>query len=109
MYSAQSWRGVSGVCIGPLRGLTAFNRNKSLTMCDKCDPTTSYASAYAASQSVSIRVDTFCPKCLGGERLTVESHIHFGGESWEPWLSCPKCGWGIIVGIHPGRLNGIRI
>lgn len=75
-------------------------------MCDRCPAETDYARAYKNTRSVTVSVNVFCPKC--SEKCEVKDQIHFGGEFWEPYLGCKKCGWGHVIGIHISAVNEVR-
>ena len=78
-------------------------------MCEACPPSNGYdySSAYRNSESVTVAVNAYCPKCSG--RLEVKTQIHFGGEFWEPFLGCTKCHWGVVISVHIGPVNGVHV
>lgn len=80
-------------------------------MCNACPKEwPDYQRAYRHSQSVSVELSTFCPKCSSGVLVKKEDIVHLSrvdgeiGELWEPLLRCPKCEWCIIVKVIP-KLN----
>lgn len=74
-------------------------------MCERCKDN-EYGSAYGLSESVTVKLKTFCPKC--SRPLEKETHIHFGGECWQLYLGCP-CGWGVCLDVHIGDVNKAKV
>jgi hypothetical protein len=69
---------------------------------EKC--TEGYGTAYAGSESVTLSMQLYCDRCREASLLTARTHIHFGGEIWQPAFACEKCGWAIVVTVKPGTV-----
>lgn len=64
---------------------------------EKC--TGSYGEAYRGCESVFFEVSLLCPKCA--HQIQDSTHIHFGGEQWQPTIKCPNCEWSVFLTVKP--------
>jgi|SRR6185295_3907416 len=59
----------------------------------------SYGEAYRGCESVFLEVFLLCPKCA--HQIQDSTHIHFGGEQWQPTFKCPNCEWSVFLTVKP--------